>query len=182
MRGQYDRAVAESVLVRPRLPSDMDACVSLLRQLHEHDSYPLAWPADPRAWLRGNRQVKAWVAVREETMCGHVALTSPRSGAAATRVWEKSLHVPGPSLLSISLLFVAPQARGHGIGGRLLDTALAAARAQGAAPVLEVITLNRPAIALYQARGWRRIGSVRYDWLPHTEQSLLFVAPPAGPS
>jgi hypothetical protein len=40
------------------------------------------------------------------------------------------------------------------------------------------ITLNQQAIALYQARGWRRIGSVHYDWLSQDEQSLLFVAPP----
>ena len=170
--------MAESVIIRPRLPPDMDACVSLLRQLHEQDNYPLIWPADPHAWLRGNRQVMAWVASRDNAIWGHVALTVPRSGAAATRAWEKSLRVEQPGLLSVVLLFVSPQARGSGIGGRLLDTALTAARAKGAAPVLEVITLNRQAIALYQARGWRRIGSVRYDWLPPDEQSLLFVAPP----
>ena len=170
--------MAESVIIRPRLPPDMDACVSILRQLHEHDNYPLTWPADPHAWLCGNRQVMAWVASRDDAIWGHVALTVPRSGAAATRAWEKSLRVEQPGLLSVVLLFVSPQARGCGIGGRLLDTALTAARARGAAPVLEVITLNRQAIALYQARGWRRIGSVRYDWLPPDEQSLLFVAPP----
>src|SRR5215472_19379590 len=108
MRGQYDRAVAESVIVRPRLPSDMDACVSLLRQLHEHDSYPLAWPADPRAWLRGNRQVKAWVPVREETICGHVALTSPRSGAQPPGRGRKALTVRGPALWPIPFSLSAP--------------------------------------------------------------------------
>ena len=171
--------MAEPVIIRPRLQSDMDACVSLLRQLHQHDNYPLIWPADPYAWLCGNRQVMAWVASRDEIICGHVALTVPRSGAAATRAWEKSLGVAQPSLLSVALLFVSPQARGCGLGGRLLDTALTAARAKGAAPVLEVITLNGQAIALYQAQGWRRIGSVHYDWLPQNERSLLFVAPPA---
>ena len=172
--------MAESVIVRPRLQPDMDACVSLLRELHEHDNYPLAWPADPYAWLCGHRQVMAWVASRGDAICGHVALTIPRSGAAATRAWEKVLRVQQPGLLSVAQLFVSLQARGCGIGGRLLDTALAAARAKGAAPVLEVITLNRQAIALYQARGWRRIGSVHYDWLPHDEQSLLFIAPPGN--
>ena len=120
----------------------------------------------------------AWVAGRGEIICGHVALTVPRSGAAATRAWEKSLRVEQSGLLSITLLFVSPQARGCGIGGRLLDTALTAARAKGAAPVLEVVTLNRQAIALYQAQGWRLIGSVHYDWLPPNEQALLFIAPP----
>ena len=170
--------MAESVIIRPRLQLDMDACVSILRQLHEHDNYPLTWPADPHAWLCGNRQVMAWVASRDEIICGHVALMVPRAGAAATRAWEMSLRAGQSGLLSVTLLFVSPQARGCGIGGRLLDTALTAARARGAAPVLEVITLNRQAIALYQAQGWRRIGSVHYDWLPQDERSLLFAAPP----
>jgi len=69
--------MAESVIIRPRLQSDMDACVSLLRQLHEHDNYPLTWPADPHAWLCGNRQVMAWVASRDEVIWGTSPSRSP---------------------------------------------------------------------------------------------------------
>jgi len=173
--------VPGSVSVRPRLPSDIGACVSLLGHVHAHDGYPLAWPADPQAWLSSDRQAAAWVACRARAIFGHVALTRPRPGAA-TSVWSRALQVSEADLLCVSLLFVAPQARGCGAGGRLLDTALAEARATGAAPALEVITLNRHAIALYQARGWHHIGSVRYDWLPQNELSLLFVPPNPGPS
>jgi ribosomal protein S18 acetylase RimI-like enzyme len=173
--------VPGSVSIRPRLPSDMDACVSLLRDVYAQDGYPLAWPADPQAWLSGDRQVAAWIACRAQAICGHVALTRPRAGAAAS-AWARTLQVHEADLLCISLLFVAPQARGRGTGNRLLDAALAEAQARGAAAALEVITLNRQAIALYQARGWRHIGSVRYDWLPQNEQSLLFVPPDPGPS
>jgi GNAT superfamily N-acetyltransferase len=161
--------------IRPRAPADMDACVSALRQVHEHDGYPLVWPADPAKWLNGDRQVTAWVAGQADAVSGHVAVARPRPESAAAAVWAGNLRVRAEDLLCVTLLFVAPQARAHGTGGRLLDVALADIRARGCAAALEVISLNRKAIALYQARGWRQIGSVPYDWLPPGEQSLLFV-------
>ena len=84
-------------------------------------------------------------------------------------------------LLGVSLLFVGPQARGGGVGGSLLDTALDEIRAMGAAPVLEVVSLNGHAIALYETRGWRQIGSIRYDWLPEQAQCLLYIGPAVQP-
>jgi ribosomal protein S18 acetylase RimI-like enzyme len=168
--------VPDPIAVRRRLPADMGACVSVLRQVHELDRYPLVWPADPAAWLSGSRQVAAWVGCQGRAVCGHVALARPHPGEAAT-AWATQLGAGPDRLLCVCLLFVAPQARGSGAGARLLETALADARARGAGAALEVITLNRHAIALYQAQGWRRIGSVRYDWLPPGEASLLFVAP-----
>ena len=58
-----------------------------------------------------------------------------------------------------------------------LEAALAEARARDAPAALEVVSLNRHAVSLYQARGWREIGSVSYDWLPDHARSLLFVPP-----
>jgi ribosomal protein S18 acetylase RimI-like enzyme len=72
---------------------------------------------------------------------------------------------------------VDPRRRGRGTGRALLATALAGARARGAPAALEVISLNREAIALYTAGGWRQAGEVSYDWLPDGERSLLFVPP-----
>jgi len=167
------------ITVRRRLAADMDACVSVLRQVHEHDQYPLVWPADPGAWLSGSRQVAAWVACDAGAACGHVALATPRPGEAAA-AWATQLRVDPAELLCVALLFVAPLARGNGTGALLLDTALADARARGKRAALEVVTLNRRAIALYLAKGWRCIGSVRYDWLPPDEEARLFLPPDQG--
>ncbi len=145
---------AETVAIRARMPADMDACVSLLGQVHERNGYPLVWPADPGAWLSPGRQLAAWVAVEAGVISGHVALTTPQAPAAAA-AWAAELRVRAEDLLCVSLLFVAPQATGRGIGKRFLDTALATARARGAAAVLEVVSLNRQAVALYRAQGWR---------------------------
>ena len=54
---------------------------------------------------------------------------------------------------------VVPSARRRGIGRDLLHALLAAARASGAAEVfLEVRVDNAPAIALYEAEGFARLG------------------------
>jgi GNAT superfamily N-acetyltransferase len=164
--------------VRPRDDGDMAGCVALLRRVHERDGYPLAWPADPAGWLTGSRQVAAWVAGPAEAISGHVALARAGSGAAAAG-WAAELGAVAADVLCIRLLFVDPRQRGRGTGAALLATALAGARARGAPAALEVISLNRDAIALYRSGGWRQVGEISYDWLPAGERSLLFVPPAA---
>jgi GNAT superfamily N-acetyltransferase len=165
--------------IRPRLAGDLGACVRLLRQVHEQDGYPTVWPADPAGWLSPHRQVAAWVADQAGVISGHVALTRVHAGPAAT-AWAGELNVPVGDLRCVSLLFTGPEARGHGLGGRLLDSVLSAIRAGGRAATLEVVSLNRAAVHLYRAWGWREVGSVSYDWLPEHARALLFVPPDPG--
>jgi GNAT superfamily N-acetyltransferase len=171
-------AAAGKAGIRPREDGDLAGCVALLRLVHERDGYPLVWPADPAAWLSGSRQVGAWVAAEGGAIGGHVALARAGSGAAAA-AWAAALGAAAADVLCVRLLFVDPRQRGRGTGGALLATALAAARARGGRAALEVISLNRDAIALYRSGGWRQVGEVSYDWLPDGERSLLFV-PPGG--
>ena len=109
----------------------MDACVAMLSQVHAQDGYPLKWPANPAGWLSPSSQVAAWVADDAGNIAGHVALARPHAGDAAG-AWASALSARVEDLLCVSLLFVAPQQRGRGIGGLLLDTALRAAHARGA--------------------------------------------------
>lgn len=122
----------------------------------------------------------AWVADNAGIISGHVALARPHAGEAAG-AWAEALGVRVEDLLCISSLFVAPQERGRRAGSRLLDAALREARARGACAALEVISLNRHAVAPYREQGWREIGSVSYDWLPELTKSLLFVPPDLTP-
>lgn len=56
-------------------------------------------------------------------------------------------------------IMVDPQARGRGLGGLLLDRAEAIAQELGAVELrLEVRVDNHSAIALYEKRGYRRVG------------------------
>jgi GNAT superfamily N-acetyltransferase len=166
------------VRVRTRQPSDLGSCVLALRRVHDTLRYPLVWPADPEAWLTHGTQVCAFVAEVDRAIRGHVAVTRPKPGEAAS-AWAADLRVAVDQLLCVSLLFVDPEAQGCGAGSRLLDAAEGAIGERGAAPALEVISLNTRAIALYEARGWRRIGSVGYNWLPEPERSFLYVGPAA---
>jgi GNAT superfamily N-acetyltransferase len=167
--------MAHSLAVRRRSDQDLDECVRLLRLVHDGDGYPRNWPPSPRTWLAPDDQVAAWVADDGEGLLGHVAVAEP-DASPATAVWSTALEVSPAALLRISLLFVAPFARGHGLGGRLLDTAARFVGDRGAQPVLEVVSSDRGAVALYTRLGWRQVGSLQPEWLPPPDRALLFVA------
>ena len=67
---------------------------------------------------------------------------------------------------------VAPDARGGGLGRRVMEDAIAEARARGdRALVLEVIEQNTPAVKLYDSLGFRRMRRlVGYRWQPGQAQ------------
>jgi GNAT superfamily N-acetyltransferase len=167
---------ADSLVVRRRSEQDLAECVRLLRLVHDEDGYPRNWPPSPRTWLAPDDQVAAWVADDGESLPGHVAVAGP-DASPATAVWSAALEVSPAALLRVSLLFVARSVRGRGLGGRLLDTAVHFVRDRGAQPVLEVVSSDPRAVALYTRLGWRQVGSLQPGWLPPPDQALLFVAP-----
>lgn len=74
----------------------------------------------------------------------------------------------------IANICVASAARGQGLGGRLLDDALAAADADGLAEVyLEVRTSNTAARSLYARRGFHMVGRRRSYYQHPTEDALV---------
>ena len=79
-------------------------------------------------------------------------------------------------------LAVVPEARGQGLGGRLLAAALALLAEAGAREVfLEVRAGNAPAQALYHRRGFRAIGRrARYYRNPVEDAIVLRLALPGG--
>ena len=68
-------------------------------------------------------------------------------------------------------VYVAPEARGHGIGGALVD-AIEAEAARRGAPALHLITDT--AVSWYLRRGWRDRGAVSVHGTPmtHMERPL----------
>jgi ribosomal-protein-alanine N-acetyltransferase len=87
----------------------------------------------------------------------------------------------------IANICTAPEVRGRGVGGRLLDDALAAADGSAVAAVyLEVRTSNLAARGLYESRGFRMVGRRRSYYQQPTEDALVlrrshpeFVSPSA---
>ncbi|MFG2096205.1 GNAT family N-acetyltransferase [Streptomyces sp. NPDC048612] len=148
-------------MIRRRHDRDLDACVAVLAEVHTHSGYPHHWPGEPARWLTPDGLTAAWVAETDGAVAGHAALC----GAEVSR------------------LYVAPAARGAGLGGRLLDAVEEEAVARGLRPVLEVKATDTAAVALYERRGWLRRTTERQDWgAGETVTVHHYEARPAGPA
>jgi ribosomal protein S18 acetylase RimI-like enzyme len=97
----------------------------------------------------------------------HLGATSGRDrplvaevdGAAAGLAWART-DAGDPSLVKLFQVWVAPQARGHGVAAALLDAAIAWGRARGArAMLLGVVCGNDAARRLYERAGFRELGA-----------------------
>lgn len=129
-------------MIRERTDADLDACVAVLAQVHADSGYPHHWPADPAGWLTPGALTTAWVAERDGAVVGHAALCGSE----------------------VSRLYVAPVARGSGLGGRLLARVEDTAAARRIRLTLEVKSTDTAARALYERRGWLPRGTERQDW------------------
>jgi len=76
-----------------------------------------------------------------------------------------SLAGAGPDRLgTVSRLFVAPEARGRGLGGSLLAAGSLHASELGLQLMLDVVDDGGPAVALYERLGWRLVDRRLADW------------------
>lgn len=145
--------------MRERTPADTQALSALLRRVHDTDGYPTVWPSDVGRWLVSDSAYEAWVVDLNGPVVGHVSLSRPGS-RAATRVWVAATQRPIERLAAVTRLFAAPEARGSGVGRRLLQRAVDAAHRRDLWPVLDVRQDGSPGGSrLYEAAGWRVVGS-----------------------
>ncbi|MFD3521631.1 GNAT family N-acetyltransferase [Streptomyces sp. NPDC058653] len=174
----------ERITVRKREAADLDACVRVLADVHASDGYPVDWPRDPAEWLAppdsadSPDSLGAWVALLDGTLVGHVCLSAARPGDTAPGLWA-GRHGTGPERSAVvSRLYVSPKARGHGIGALLLAETLRASRGLGLHPVLDVVTSDRSAAALYERQGWTLLATGEQRWGPdRTVQVHSYAAP-----
>lgn len=140
------------VRIRERQLCDLEGCVEALLAVHGSDGYPMNWPEDPVGWLAPVDGLRAWVAVASGVgVVGHVMV--------------QGVIGAGTQVASVARLFVAPEARGHGLGARLLGHARQWAADGGIGLVLEVTAEERSsAVALYERTGWRRIDTQEALW------------------
>ncbi|THC40087.1 GNAT family N-acetyltransferase [Massilia sp. Mn16-1_5] len=85
-------------------------------------------------------------------------LVAQLAGEPVGLAWAK-VDAADPARVNLFQVWIAPQARGHGLAGALLDAALAWARGTGArAMQLGVVCGNDAARRLYERAGFRDIG------------------------
>lgn len=163
--------------VRPRIPDDLPALVSVLVAVHRQDGYPTQWPADPVAWLDPPGIDTAWVASDPDgPPLGHVALAAGLDDATFRAATGRDAH----ELANVKRLFVDPDARGRGVARLLLDTVVAEAAGLGLHAVLDVVDSAAPAIHLYEQLGWRCVGRRAATWSTRDGSHplvRLFIAP-----
>jgi len=164
-----------AVEIRPRRPADLPALVDALQAQQPASRYPLRWPLPfpVEQFLVRQNEEAGWVALVDGRVVGHVSIG--RVEGERTDPFVAATGRPSSDLAIVSVLFVAPDEQGSGLGGTLLDTAVAWARARGRLPVLDVVQSHGTAVEVYRHRGWRVIGDLRPAWLPDTEEPLLLM-------
>ncbi|MEU5363936.1 GNAT family N-acetyltransferase [Streptomyces sp. NPDC005925] len=152
--------------IRCRTDGDVENCVRVLAEVHRRDGYPVNWPDRPAAWLSQDSGLKAWVAELDGRVVGHVSLSRAGEGDLAPGLWSGRNGTRETLTAVVSRLFVAPWARGHGIGALLIGRAVAEARGRGLHPVLDVVASDTAAAALYERLGWERLATLEQRWSP----------------
>lgn len=174
----HEKTAGAVIRVRRREEHDLDACVRVLAAVHERDGYPVDWPAAPAEWLTGAGSLGAWVAASDGAVVGHVGLGRGAEGDAAPGLWSAREGAAAAQVAVVGRLFVAPAARGHGIGARLMAAAVEEARLRGLHPVLDVVASDTAAAALYERLGWTLLATVEQQWGPGRKVSVHAYAAP----
>jgi RimJ/RimL family protein N-acetyltransferase len=149
--------VSDRLVVRPAVPGDADALVSLGRAVASEQQLWLTYDrsrSDERRNLRGVRRdpnVAIFVAESPEGITGRLSIS-------------RSRHPYSPHVAEVGLMVAAGQRR-RGIGSALMAEALRWAREAGVTKVeLEVFPHNEAAIALYRKLGFEEEGRRRKQY------------------
>lgn len=169
----------DEVVVRERTGEDIAALATVLANQQPHSGYPQNWPLPfpVESFIARAGEDAAWVAELEGRVVGHVAVSRVEPGLEAD-LWTAGAGRPREELAAVVVLFVDHTMVGRGVGKALLARAVAAIRASGRTPVLDVVQETASAVELYRRSGWQVVGEGRPWWLPDDHLPVLFMVLP----
>ena len=170
------------MIVRPRSGGDLDSCERIARLVQALDGYPALISDGLRDFVEARGFYQAWVAEVDSEVVGQILLR-PRSSPKVMAMVRQATGLPDDRFGVIARLFVAPTARRRGIGRALLTTATTAAVSRRLVPVLDVVTKNTAAMALYESMGWARVGTAVVQFQDgSTLDEVVYIGPDAPPT
>jgi GNAT superfamily N-acetyltransferase len=110
------------------------------------------------------------VADRDGWLVGHVGLCLPGPDDPVAALAAEPAAI-------VRRLFVARDARGQGLGERLVRAARREAGRHGLRPMLDVLVRDAAAVALYEHLGWQRIGTITHEIDGNSVPAICFAAP-----
>jgi ribosomal protein S18 acetylase RimI-like enzyme len=153
-----------TVTIRPRREEDIPALAAALVRVHELDGYPVEGVADPKGWLRHDRELQSWAAIDNGNPIGQITLARAVPDDDAAKSWrEHTAHSVDRLAIPIRL-FVDPDHRGAGVGQLLMEAALDFARSQNLSVAFEVMLKDEAAIRLYERLGAERIATLTHAY------------------
>ena len=165
-----------SVVIRERRPEDVPVLCEVLTAQQPSSHYPVRWPLPfpVEDFVVRPTELASWVAEVDGRVVGHVS-----AGRLDGELRDRFVELLGTEdLAEIAVLFVAEEALGRGVGGALLETAVAWIRTTGREPVLDVVPVHDRALAVYEHRGWGVIGEARPAFLGPEHPPVLLMSLP----
>ncbi|MGJ9422475.1 N-acetyltransferase family protein [Aeromicrobium sp. CF3.5] len=157
--------------IRPRVVLDLPPLADALMAQQAETRYPFRdpLPFPVEEFLHAHDASSAWTAELHGRPVGHACRTDQARAMGADEqlnlACARAHGCKVADLTWVGALFVAREARGLGIGRRLLHAVVDDARRNHQHPCLEVLPVHPGAMALYLSTGWRTIGTVRPGWL-----------------
>lgn len=159
------------VHIRAREPADVPTLAAALLAQQPETGYPVRnpLPIPVEDFLHAHDAEKAWTAEVDGRPVGHVCYLGPARGSPEAdllnKICAEAHGCDTTELAWVSTLFVAAEARGLGIGRRLMGTVTDDVRGRGLRSCLEVLPTHQGAMSLYLATGWRVVHRFQPDWL-----------------
>jgi hypothetical protein len=168
-----------NIRIRPRLPTDLPSCASLLARVYEKDRYPVQGVSHAIEFLSSPDALGSWVAAAEGSpepassnndnqveffsILAHISLSlpPPTSTDPAVVLWRSQNSQP---VAVLERLFVDPAARGQGLAERLMRTVTEEAGKRGLRCVLFALVKDGGAMRLYERVGWKEFGREMYGY------------------